>query len=279
MSAALILSSYVVAGRMGGGGQLLALAALGMEPYLAPSVVLGRSPARGGRGRLVAADHFSDLLADMEDEGLFASCSLVITGHFSDPGQVHAAASALRAIRAQSPRALLLVDPILGDHPKGLYVKPEVSEAVVKELVPLADWLTPNLWELEHITGSSLSTSAQVLSAARRLAPRVLVTSCPAPPGETGLLLSEPERAVRLLHPKRPAAPNGVGDLVAAVFGAGLAGGQDSLASAMAAAEAVCAVVDAAAAGGLVELPIVAALPRAAASEGLVVAEHLSDHP
>lgn len=278
MSAAIVLSSYVVAGRMGGGGQLLALAALGMDPYLAPTVVLGRSPARGGRGRLIAADHFSDLLADMEAEGLFASCSLVITGHFSDPGQVRAAAGALRAIRAKSPGALLLVDPILGDHPKGLYVKPEVSKAVVEELVPLADWLTPNLWELEHITGSSLTDAAQVLSAARRLAPRVLVTSCPAPPGETGLLLSEPTGAVRLRHPKRPTAPNGVGDLVAAVFGARLAGGADSLAAAREAAQAVCAVVDAAASSGLSELPIVAALPLAEASRGLVVAEPVPDH-
>src|SRR5687767_14258827 len=80
MPLALILSSYVAAGRMGGVGQMLALAALGIDPVLVPASLFGRSPAKGGRGFGTEADVFRSLLADAEAEGVLAHADLVITG-------------------------------------------------------------------------------------------------------------------------------------------------------------------------------------------------------
>ena len=47
MPLALILSSYVAAARVGGGAQQFALAPFGIDPVLVPTVLFGRSPARG----------------------------------------------------------------------------------------------------------------------------------------------------------------------------------------------------------------------------------------
>jgi pyridoxal/pyridoxine/pyridoxamine kinase len=50
MPLALILSSYVAASRVGGGGQQYALAAFGIDPVLVPTVVFGRHPGKGAPG-------------------------------------------------------------------------------------------------------------------------------------------------------------------------------------------------------------------------------------
>jgi pyridoxine kinase len=231
---ALILSSFVAADAIGGGAQQLALAALGWEAALVPTVVFGRSPPKGGRGRATDPEHFAAMLADVEAEG-WLEADLVITGHFSAPEQVEAAAQALRRAR---PR-LVLVDPILGDTPKGLYVKPEVAVALEALLLPLADWITPNAWELSHLTGLAAPDPAAACHAARQLEPPALVTSVPLGEDEIGLLCCETGAATLIAHPRLPQAPNGTGDLLAAVFGAGLAEGRPPVEAAAAAARAV----------------------------------------
>ena len=57
-----------------------------------------------------------------------------------------------RRIKAANPRVLVLVDPILGDAGR-LYVAPETAEAIRDELLPLATVATPNLFELQWLTG------------------------------------------------------------------------------------------------------------------------------
>src|SRR6185436_12136532 len=92
----------------------------------------------------------------------------VITGHFSHPAQVATAARAIDSVRiaqrdgAFSPNPAVVVDPILGDAPRGLYVKAEVAEAVKAELLMRADVLTPNLWELGFLTGVEAMNPAGV---------------------------------------------------------------------------------------------------------------------
>lgn len=258
MPLALILSSYVAAARIGGAAQQYVLARHGIDPVLVPTVLLGRSPAKGARGQATDPDLFARLLADVEAEGLFGLCDLVITGHFSLPQQVAIAADAIARIRA-APRdgaftgsAIVVVDPILGDAPGGLYVKPEVALAVAERLVPLADYLTPNLWELEHLS------QGDIAGAARRLGRPVLVTSAPAGPGEIGLAYVDAQGATLFAHRRLNGVLNGTGDLVTASFGAGLVEGLAPLAAAERAARAAAEAVQAAQDWRAPELPIVA---------------------
>jgi len=232
---ALILSSFVAADEIGGQVQQQALARRGWRTALVPTVLFGRSPAKAGRGLLTPADHFSAMLEDVAAEG-WLQADLVLTGHFSLPEQVEAAAEALR----RAPPKLLVVDPILGDAPRGLYVRPEAAAALEALLLPLADWITPNAWELSHLTGLEVADLAQARHAARQLEPPALVTSAPLGEGETGLICCEEAGDTLIAHPRLAQAPNGTGDLVAAAFGAALAEG---LPPAEAAAEAARAVL------------------------------------
>jgi pyridoxine kinase len=256
---ALILSSFVAASRIGGAAQQYVLAAHRIDPVLVPTVMLGRNPARGAGGQATPPELFARMLADVEADALFGMVDLVITGHFSSSEQVEIAADALARIQAASSRApVVVVDPILGDAPGGLYVKPEVAQAVAERLIPLANWITPNLWELTHLTGVELADAAAAIAAARQLGKPALVTSSPARPGEIGLLLVEAETATLFAHPRVADAPNGTGDLVTASFGAGLVEGLTPLAAAERAARAASEAVTAAQDWEAPELPIIA---------------------
>ena len=259
MPLALVLSSFVAASRIGGAAQQYLLAAHGIDPVLVPTVMLGRNPARGAHGQATPPDLFAQMLADVEADALFGLVDLVITGHFSLAEQVEIAAGVLvRVQAAASRRPVVVIDPILGDTPKGLYVSAAVAEAVASRLVPLADWITPNLWELGYLTGAPIESTEAAVLAARRLGKPALVTSVPAGPNDIGLLLVRPDDAILFTHPRLPQALSGTGDLVTASFGAGLVQGMDPAAAAERAARAASEAAHAAQAWRAPELPIVA---------------------
>jgi pyridoxine kinase len=265
---ALILSSFVAPSRIGGAAQQYVLAAHKIDPVLAPTGRFGRTPARGGKGEVTSPDVFRRMLGDIEADALFGMVDLIITGHFSDPEQVEIAAGVIERVRtaersdAWGARPLVLVDPVLGDAPNGLYVKYEVAQAVEDRLVPVADWITPNLWELAFLADKQIETAADARDAVRSLGKPALVTSAPAGVGETGLLYVDKEEAVLFAHPRHETAPNGTGDLVTASFGAGLVEGRDPREAAERSARAVTETLLMAEAWKSTELPIVALADR-----------------
>lgn len=280
MPTALILSSYVATARVGGMAQALALAALKIEPVLIPTVLFGRTPGRGAPGGgATDPDLFEAMIEGAAADGLLSRVDAVITGHFSHPRQVGIAARTIDAVRTARreggfvPAPLVIVDPILGDAPGGLYVKPEVAEAVKAELLVRADVLTPNLWELSWLTGVEALNPAGARAAARRLPAPALVTSIPLADDEIGLLYVGSGEDVLLRHARFAQAPKGTGDVVTAVFAAGLVQGHPP---AEAARRAACAGFAAAAAGqGLRDLPIVALGERLLGDESRVRMERL----
>jgi len=263
MPVALILSSFVAASRIGGGAQQYVLAAHRIDPVLAPTVLFGRNPAMGAAGDVTSPEVLRRMLADIEADAIFGEVDLVITGHFSLPEQVEIAASLLERVRAAASRPpKVVVDPIMGDAPKGLYVRPEVADAVAKRLTPLADWITPNLWELERLCGAQVAGPRQAAAACRKLGRAALVSSVPSGEGEIGLLYCDLAEAVLFSHPRLDHAPNGTGDLVTASFAAGLIEGMPPAAAAERAARVAALSVQTALEWRTPDLPIVALADR-----------------
>jgi pyridoxine kinase len=222
----LILSSFVASSPVGGGAQALALAGLEIETVLAPTVLFGRHPGLGPPGGgAVDPALFAGVLTGIEANGVFARAEAVITGYFAHPEQVAAAARAIDAVKAARLGALVVVDPIMGDDGKGLYVKPEVARAIGADLVPRAGLVAPNAWELGRLTGFVVARPAEALEAARSLGRPVLVSSVPMGRGEIGVMWADGEEAWLATHPRAPSAPNGTGDLLTALFAAALLGG------------------------------------------------------
>ena len=263
MPVALILSSFVSASRIGGGAQQYVLAAHRIDPVLAPTVLFGRSPALGAQGEITTPEVFRRMLGDIEADAVFGQVDLVITGHFSSPEQVEITARLLERVRAGGGRQpAVIVDPIMGDEPKGLYVAEGVAEQVAQRLVPQADWITPNAWELARLTGRTITDARDLAAACGAMGRKALVTSAPANDDEIGLLFCDGEQAVLFAHPRLPRPPQGTGDLVTASFGAGLVEGLSPLAAAERAARAAAETVQAAIEWRSTDLPIVALAER-----------------
>ncbi|MEE2868499.1 MAG: PfkB family carbohydrate kinase, partial [Pseudomonadota bacterium] len=130
------------------------------------------------------------------------------------------------------PDAPYLCDPVMGDQHDGsgnLYVPTATAEAIRDQLVPLADVVTPNAFELGWLTGREIDSEMQALAAARVLGnERVMVTSSPAlRRNAIANLLAGPRGAVAAEHASIANPPHGTGDLIAGLFLANLLAGQN----------------------------------------------------
>ncbi len=263
MATALILSSHVASSRVGGSVQALALAQFKIDPILAPTVLYGRHPGWGAPGGgSTAIELFEGMLDGIEANGMLERVDLVITGYFTSAAQVRAAARAIDAVKA-APREegvkkpIIVVDPTVGDSGKGLYVPTEVFQAIMSDLAPRADYICPNAWELERMTGAPARTPASALDSARLLGRPTLVSSVERS-GEIGAVYADKAEAWFAAHARAPYAPNGTGDLLTALFAAALVEGQPP---SYALARAVGGVAETITSAGIwkaQELPVVA---------------------
>jgi len=245
--------------------QALALARLGIEPILAPTVQFGRHPGWGAPGgKAVEADTMAAMLQGIEAQGVFGRLDAVITGYFASIDQVAIAADALDTVRATSPAARLVVDPVMGDVGKGLYVREDVANAIASEIVPRADLIAPNAWELARLTGLPVDDVASAVKASRTLASAVLVSSVPAD-DQIGVVYADARGALLATHPRARHAPNGTGDLLTALFTAARIKGQPPRKALAAAVGGLAEAV--AAAGDAQELPIESLPARLGASD------------
>lgn len=265
MPLALIVSSFVAGSRVGGFAQSLALAVLGVDPVLAPTVTFGRHPGWGPPGGVaVSSEVLRDVLEGVEAQGLFGLSDVILTGYFATADQVEVAAAAIDRARAcdraeaATPTLRMIVDPILGDDPGGLYVRPEVEAAIRAHLLPRADLLAPNRWELERLSGTPVTDAARALAAARSLGVPVLASSIPVGADQLGVLYTDADQAWLATHGKAAAAPHGTGDLLTALFAAALIEGLPPPTALTRAVAGVVDAVDAALAWDAPELPLVA---------------------
>ena len=134
----------------------------------------------------------------------------------------------MRASRRRTPRTQVVVDPILGDAGK-LYVATETAEAIRDRLVPLASIATPNLFELQWLTGVSSTHHDQIRDAARGLGPpAVVVTSALQTRESIATLLVTADTCIERPMRVRSGIPNGAGDLFAGLLLGHLLNGRDT---------------------------------------------------
>jgi pyridoxine kinase len=146
MKPVFVISSFVAGSNVGGSLAMKVLPAFGLDVSLLPTTLLGRHPGWGAPGGGAVPDAlFSGMADGLAANGIPASADIVLTGYFASAAQVSLAAKIIREqVRKDS---VVIVDTILGDFGKGLYVKEEVAAAMVEELLPLASLVKGNAWE------------------------------------------------------------------------------------------------------------------------------------
>jgi pyridoxine kinase len=272
----LSLQSHVAYGYVGNRAAAFPLQRLGHEVWAVNTVEFSNHTGYGAwRGRTAPAEQVADIVHGIEALGVLARCDALLTGYVGDAALADVVMDTAQRVRAANPKTLWCCDPVLGDTDTGLYVKPGIDVFFRDRAIPAADLVTPNHFELEHLTGRKVATMEQALEAARSLleGPRLaLITSLlrnDRPADTIEMLAVGRDKAWRITTPLIgfPIAPNGTGDAVAALFAAhllesgGLAGG-DVAAALGKAASSIYAVLEMTSAMGERELQIVAAQDR-----------------
>ena len=222
----LSIQSEVVYGHVGNQAARPALMRLGHDVWALPTVLFSSHAGYAQvAGEAIASDLLRRLLEGLAANGWLARCGGILSGYLGDRRQASIVAEAVGRVKAANPAALYCLDPVFGDHGRA-YAKPGVAEAMARHLLPLADIVTPNAFELAGLTSVAIRDPHDAKIAAERLGrPIVVATSIPAGMGRIGTLAVTKDEAWLASTPLLENPPHGSGDLLAALFLAHRLGG------------------------------------------------------
>lgn len=268
MTTILSVQSSVAYGHVGNSAATFPLMRLGVEVW--PVLTVHFSNHTGypsWTGPLLSPADVGSVVEGIETLGVLPRCDAVLSGYQGAAEMGHTILDAVARVKTANPGALYCCDPVMGDVGRGMYVRPGLPELIRDTVLPRADVLTPNHYELDFLAGGEASvTLGDVLAqvdAVRARGPRtVLVTSV--------VLADQPEDRLQMIAVDQTGAHmvstplldrtfTGSGDLTSAMFLACLLDGY-GLAEALATTAArVYGVLAATAAAGESELQLVGA--------------------
>ncbi|MFV0367049.1 MAG: pyridoxal kinase [Hyphomicrobiaceae bacterium] len=227
MARILAISSYVASGHVGLAAIVPVLQAFGHEVIAVPTVVLSCHNGHSHvRGVAMEAGDIAGILSALRANGTLESVDAVITGYMPNAEVTELVAEELERLATMLPEMLYLCDPVLGDDPDGLYVVEDVARTIRDRLLPIADIVTPNRFELTWLTGVAVENANDADLAADSIGVElVVVTSVPAESGMIANVSSDSNEALMFATSRLAAVPHGTGDVLAAlVLGHVLAG-------------------------------------------------------
>ncbi|WCZ35050.1 MULTISPECIES: pyridoxal kinase PdxY [Corynebacterium] len=226
MSNILSIQSAVAYGHVGNSAAVFPLQRIGHEVWPVYTVNYSNHTGYGAwGGPIIPAEDVAAVLAGVKDRGAFPLIDAILTGYQASPEIADVIVGTVRDIKAENPDALYTCDPVMGSATSGCFVADTIPPLFRSTIVPAADIITPNQFELGYLTErdvTDLDSTLAAVDAAREMGPStVLVTSVKRP--ET------PEDAVEMIAvddhgkwivrtPRLPFKRNGSGDVTAALF-------------------------------------------------------------
>jgi pyridoxine kinase len=230
----LSIQSSVAYGHVGNSAAVFPLQRIGHEVWPVHTVLFSNHTGYGAwRGPVVPAVDVHEVILGMEDRGALAEVDLVLSGYQGTPQIAAVILDAVDRVTAANPAASYACDPVMGDVDTGCYVDPAIPAVLRDEVVPRADVITPNQFELGYLTGlladdrrPDLDEILGAADAARAMGPHtVLVTSVThADQSEDTIemVAVTPDGAWTVRTPRLAMHANGSGDVTAALFSAQL---------------------------------------------------------
>lgn len=222
----LSIQSSVAYGHAGNSSAVFPLQRLGHEVWTVYTVHFSNHTGYGQwRGPVFPPETVADVVLGIEERGVLPECDAVLSGYLGDAGIGEVILDAVARVKAANPQAVYCADPVMGDVGRDFFVRPGIPEFMRDRVVPVADILTPNQFELDYLTGSSVRSVTDLLEAmdgVRERGPRtVLVTSVQTdetPADSVQMALATDEGAWLVTTPLLPMYVSGAGDATAAIF-------------------------------------------------------------
>lgn len=222
----LSIQSAVAYGHVGNSAAVFPLQRIGVEVLPVYTVNFSNHTGYGAwRGPMIDPAEVREVITGIQDRGVFGGIDAVLSGYQGGEGIGDVIIDAVARVKAENPNAVYACDPVMGNAKSGCFVAPAIPVLLRERVVPVADIITPNQFELGFLTETEPDTLESTLASvdlARAMGPRtVLVTSVERPDREEGtieMLAVDDEGAWIVQTPHLPMKANGSGDVTAALF-------------------------------------------------------------
>ncbi|WP_285042181.1 pyridoxal kinase PdxY [Plantibacter sp. LMC-P-059a] len=224
----LSIQSAVAYGHVGNSAAVFPLQRIGVEVIPVNTVNFSNHTGYGAwRGPLISPEQVGEVITGVEERGAFPQIDVVLSGYQGGVGIGDVIVDAVQRVKAANPDALYACDPVMGNAKSGCFVAPDIPVLLRDRVVPNADIITPNQFELGFLTGTepgSLESTLASVELARAMGPSVvLVTSVERPdrdPETIEMLVVDDAGRWIVQTPLLPFKANGSGDVTAALFAA-----------------------------------------------------------
>lgn len=215
----LSIQSQVAFGHVGNSAAATPMRLAGVEVVEVPTTLLSNHPHYPTmRGQVLGAELVADLLLGLEERGLPSRAAAVLTGFMGSAATAEVVGAFIARAKATNPGLVYACDPVMGDADLGFFAPPDLRAAFAARLVPLADVVFPNAFELEALSGLAIASAADVAAARAGLGVAAIVATSVPVPGEADRIATVTATAAGLdqvEHPRLSVRPAGTGDLLA----------------------------------------------------------------
>ena len=226
----LSIQSSVAYGHVGNSAAVFPLQRLGVEVWPVHTVNFSNHTGYGAwRGPLIAADDVREVITGIEERDAMPEIDAVLSGYQGGTQIGDVILDAVARVKSANPAAIYACDPVMGNAKSGCFVHPDIPVLLRERVVPRADLITPNQFELGFLTETDpadLDSTLASVERAREMGPStVLVTSVlrpDRPEGTIEMLAVHGDGAWIVQTPHLPLKANGSGDVTAALFTAHL---------------------------------------------------------
>jgi len=263
----LSIQSSVAYGHVGNSAVTFPLMRMGVEVW--PVITVHFSNHTGyesWRGPLLSAADLRDVVRGIDERGVLGEVDAVLSGYQGREDIGAMILDAVVLVKQRNAAAIYCCDPVLGDEDRGSYVRPGIAEFMRQHVVPAAQIITPNQFELTALTGLPVSTMEDLLraaDAARRLGPEVVLITSVArrdgPPNTIDMVAVDSDGAWLVSTPRLPRTFTGSGDVAAATFLVTMLGKPDLAAALAHTANVVYGLLAVTTSLGRAELALIAA--------------------
>ncbi|XP_070517716.1 pyridoxal kinase isoform X2 [Cardiocondyla obscurior] len=218
----LSIQSHVVSGYVGNKSATFPLQLLGFEVDVINSVQLSNHTGyKVFKGQVLNDKDLEDLVDGLTQNGL-DNYTHLLTGYIGSASFLKRVALVITALKAKNPNLIYVCDPVMGDNGK-LYVPEALKDIYKNEIVPLADVITPNQFELELLTDEKVTNMSELQKSIKKLhqnGPKTVAISSTEFSNTLITVVStiKDNTLLKISIPKIPATFTGSGDLFAALF-------------------------------------------------------------
>lgn len=261
----LSIQSHVVYGHVGNSAAVFPLQRMGHEVWPINTVEFSNHTGYGAwRGPLIPAEVVTDIVTGLEERGVLPRIDAILSGYQGGEDIADAILDAVARVKKHNPEALYICDPVMGNAKSGCFVSDAIPPLLRDRVVPQADVIVPNQFELGYLVDrevSDLDSTLAAVDAAFNIGPSaVLVTSVERPdrePDTVEMLAVDGSGAWLVTTPKLPVKINGSGDVTAALFTGHYTQGRDAADALARTASSIFDLVEATYTAGTRELQLI----------------------